>query len=741
MPRKPSLVLVPLLAWLACGDPGAPAGRLEGGALDFASGSWSLGAFEARLQGTSWSDARLALYHRSRPREPVWASLPGQAFVSAARGDETVTETRGSFVVEDEIGERCPDQRVEAIGSEGDELWLSGRLRCAGRELGYTLRAAPDGAHQLRLYVSVDDPSFDRVQLSYQSDAEERFFGFGEQFTWFDLKGRRVPILVTEQGIGRGRQPITWLVDRIAGAGGDWHTSYAPVPHYLTTRNRSLFLENSEISVFDLRRADRVQVEVFSPELRARIVHGDDPLALIREYTAYAGRMRPLPDWVHHGAIIGVQGGTERVRELLRELEARETPIAAFWLQDWVGQRTTSFGKQLWWNWVLDRERYPEWEALLADLAARDIRVMLYVNPFLVEREDAAPGTRNLRREAEARDLLVRTPAGGIHETRITSFSAALVDLSKEEARDWMVDVIQQQLLGVGASGWMADFGEALPWNGVLAGDVAAPAYHNRYPEVWAEVNRRAIDEAGRGDDVVFFTRSGFTRSPRHSTLFWLGDQLVSWDAHDGIKSAVTGILSGGISGFAFNHSDIGGYTTLDRPLVGFTRSRELLQRWSELAAFGTVFRTHEGNDPDANHQIDSDPETLDHFSRMAKIHAAWSFYRDALVREAAATGAPVLRHPYLHYPDDPTVRTLRYEQFMLGRELMVAPVLDPGHREVEIYLPAGLWVNVWNGKVRGDQEHGTWRQVAAPPGRPVVFHRAEWREGERLRNALAAVR
>jgi alpha-glucosidase len=287
----------------------------------------------------------------------------------------------------------------------------------------------------------------------------------------------------------------------------------------------------------------------------------------------------------------------------------------------------------------------------------------------------------------------------------------------------------------------MADFGEALPWDGVLAGDVAAPAFHNRYPEVWAEVNRRAIEEAGRGDDVVFFTRSGFTRSPRHSTLFWLGDQLVSWDAHDGIKSAVTGALSGGISGFAFNHSDIGGYTTLDRPLVGFTRSRELLLRWSELAAFGSVFRTHEGNDPEANHQIDSDPETLDHFVRMAKVHAAWSFYRDALVRDASSSGAPVMRHPYLHYPQDPTVRGLRYEQFMLGRELMVAPVLDPGRSQVEIYLPAGLWVNAWSGAVRGDPDDGTWRQVPAPLGRPAVFHRAGWREGERLRAALAAIR
>jgi alpha-glucosidase len=314
MQRRPALLL-PLLAWLACGGAAAPVGRLDGGALPFAPGRWPLGAFEARLLGADWSDARLAFHHRSRPRDPLWASLPGRAFVSAARADESVTEERGSFSFEDEIHERCSDQRIESVGLESGALVVSGRLRCARRELEYALTASPVGDHQLQLRARVADPAFDRVQLTYQSDADEGFYGFGEQFSHFDLKGRRVPILVTEQGIGRGRQPITWLVDLVAGAGGDWHTSYAPVPHYITTRGRSLFLENGELSVFDLREADRVRVEVLASELRARIVHGDDPLALIREYTAYAGRMRPLPDWVHHGAVIGLQGGTARVRD------------------------------------------------------------------------------------------------------------------------------------------------------------------------------------------------------------------------------------------------------------------------------------------------------------------------------------------------------------------------------------------------------------------------------------------
>lgn len=68
-------------------------------------------------------------------------------------------------------------------------------------------------------------------------------------------------------------------------------------------------------------------------------------------------------------------------------------------------------------------------------------------------------------------------------------------------------------------------------------GDPAA--WHNRYPEEWARVAREAIEETGRADDIVFFDRSGFTRSPGYATLFWLGDQLRGWDEYSGIKTAV----------------------------------------------------------------------------------------------------------------------------------------------------------------------------------------------------------
>ena len=210
-------------------------------------------------------------------------------------------------------------------------------------------------------------------------------------------------------------------------------------------------------------------------------------------------------------------------------------------------------------------------------------------------------------------------------------------------------------------------------------------------------------------------------------------DHEVSWDKHDGIKSAVTGLLSSGLSGYAFEHSDIGGYTAIDNFLLKYHRSKELLMRWIELSAFTVVFRTHEGNRPGVNHQIYSDQETLRHFDRLAKVYAAWKPYRTKLVEEAAETGLPVVRHPFVHYPDDPEVLGLEY-QFMVGEELMVAPVLDPGEGAVEVYLPAGKWVHLWSGRKYGSPDKGVYETVPAPIGEPAVFYEESSDVGRWLR-------
>jgi sulfoquinovosidase len=686
----------------------------------------------------SWNDGIFAISRRDNPTRLLFSNQAGKSFVGAAMGIEKVEEARGSFFVSDTITRKYPDQTIEKIQTSArDGFAIEGKLagKGTGSSTGYSLRFIPVDDNSLEFSLSFTEVTINRSYLTLKSHSEERLYGFGVQFTYIDMKGRYLPVLISEQGLGRGRQPLTAIVDLVARSGGTWYTSYAAVPHFFSSDLRSLHLTGSSYCTFDMRDDDRIQISSFSQGMRGMIISAESPKELLERYTGRTGRMRTLPEWVHRGAIIGMQGGTEKVRAVYEKLKKNGTPIAAFWLQDWVGQRLTSFGKQLWWNWQLDKQRYPGWPVLHPDFTVRDIRVLGYINPFLVDTGMNQKFGRNLYAESIARGYVVKTREGEPCFIPITDFSAVMLDLTNPEAVKWIKEIIRTELAQTGMRGWMADFGEALPWDAVLYSGEKASEVHNRYPELWARINREVIDSLPGSRDYLFFMRAGYTKSPAWSTLFWLGDQMVTWDEYDGLKSAVTGLLSSGFSGFSLQHSDIGGYTALRSPVLSYFREKELLLRWIELNAFSTVFRTHEGNRPDDNFQFYSDDEALAHFSRFAKIYEAWGFYRKELVNEASRTGMPVVRHLYFEYPADKNVSELRYECFMIGSEFLMAPVTDKGATKVRAYLPAGSWRHLWSGKLYSSK--GAWQTFDAPIGKPAVFYKDGSQAGERFRQNL----
>ncbi len=139
------------------------------------------------------------------------------------------------------------------------------------------------------------------------------------------------------------------------------------------------------------------------------------------------------------------------------------------------------------------------------------------------------------------------------------------------------------------------------------------------------------------------------------------------------------------------------------------------------MAAFTPMMRTHEGNRPTENLQIDQSGEVLAHFARFTRIWCHLAPYLRALSHEAATRGLPVQRPLFLHYEDDAKTYAIQ-DQYLYGADLLVAPVHAAGAVAWPVYLPAGaVWVHVWTGAAHAG---GQRIAVAAPIGQPPVFFR-----------------
>lgn len=216
---------------------------------------------------------KIARIHASHKENlPIWSTVKDYPFLRL--GDATMSRPpilNGNYQLDETTKYLSDSITVDTIFKEeaDHKVVIYGQLLAADMELiaHYTMTFQVTNLASQQIQFDVDiRPTDDcttsiqnaRTFLTYATESDENFYGFGESFSFFNLKGRRVPVLVSEQGVGRGEQPITdYLNANVAqGVGGDWYTTYAPKPIYITNHNRTVFLNNSEVSFFDLTATD-----------------------------------------------------------------------------------------------------------------------------------------------------------------------------------------------------------------------------------------------------------------------------------------------------------------------------------------------------------------------------------------------------------------------------------------------------------------------------------------------------
>lgn len=545
------------------------------------------------------------------------------------------------------------------------------------------------------------------LTFHFKKEPKEHFFGAGTQYSHLRLNDQNIEFLSQEQGNGRGKQPLTFFQDLIQkGLSGHSTTTYASSPIIISHKLYSIILDTSFYATADFSKENRFDVTIYSKKASFKFFRANSWSKLFKETTRITGRMRPLPKWIQQGAILGLMGGESSVKEKIKRIENFGTKIVGIWHQDWVGTRDTFLGTRLKWDWQKDHQLYNSLDFKYPSLG--------YFNPYLT----SIPKTKNRIPqflEAKEKNFLLKVNGEYIKSNQ-GGFEAYLVDLYNPEAFLWLKEKMKMVITKYNFKGWMADFSENAPMTNL-------GKKHHQYIELWIKLNHEIVEELDP-ENLTFFNRASHLKVPGFSTLYWLGDQTSTWDRYDGLHSSLIGLLTSGLSGKVFNHSDIGGYVSLNIPFFNIKRESELLQRWMELNAFTNIFRTHPGLNPKLATQVYSNEKTLKSFSKWTNIFSELYEYKKSYINLASDFGFPIVRPLFLNYPHDSKTYTID-DQFFLGDQLLIAPVLKKDLKKRRVYLPKGYWTHLWTNRVYISK--GKYVEVNCPLGQPPVFHTPEF--------------
>ncbi len=637
-------------------------------------------------------------------------------------GENNFTMSRGSFKYRQKLQWR---QKCEVISMNQ----MDGGVEILVHEKKYNtqfkLTILDNSTRQDLIMERVDnsDTEVNRFWITFPTSATEHIYGCGENYSEFDLKGQNVRIWVAEhQNVARISKKL--IKEKLFGKkpkkklSFDKYESYYVQPTFVSSDKYFVHVDMNQYGEFDFLKPD--SITIYTQELPKLTMETADTFPeLSKKLSNLLGHQRKLPDWIYDGAIIAMQDwikdgdkvkegfdGCGNIDRKLAELEDAGAKVAGVWCQDWCGCRCTGFGYQVMWNWNYSKEQYPNLPEKIKEWKSKGVRFLGYINPFIALEKD-------IYQEAKANGYCVKDKDGNDYLVTITTFPAAMVDFTNPDAYEWYKNLIKENMIGIGMGGWMADFGEYLPVDAVLH-DGDPKELHNKWPAIWAKMNREAIQECQAENEVFFFTRAGYTGTVNDSTMMWTGDQHVDWSVDDGLPSVIPATLSLAMSGYGISHSDVGGYTTV----MHMRRSKELLMRWEEMNVFSPLFRFHEGNQPGNNVQFDYDSELLNHTAACSRMHEKLGDYLRSLVTETEKNGTPVMRPVFYHY-DEPWAYKDSSE-YLLGDDILVAPILEEGRRSRQVTLPNDVWIHLFTGD---EYKMGTF-SVDAKVGEPPVFIR-----------------
>jgi alpha-glucosidase len=336
---------------------------------------------------------------------------------------------------------------------------------------------------------------------------------------------------------------------------------------------------------------------------------------------------------------------------------------------------------------------FPQLASMTRKLRRQGIRIVAITDPAVKDDPDFPVFQRGMEREAFVREADGKTDYQGEVWPGIARFP----DFLKPEVRTWWGEE-QRSLLDQGVAGIWNDMNEpanfarpdkTLPPDALHrteSGPQPHAAVHNLYGQAMAQASREGLLSHRPDERPFVVTRAGYAGIQRHA-IVWTGDTSSHWDH---LRDAVPMLLNLSLSGVPFCGGDVGGFLGNATP--------ELFVRWLQFAAFTPFFRNHSNLGTRDQEPWAFGPEVESIARETLRLRYQFLPLLYCLSQRAASEGEPLIRPLLYHYTNDP-VAVACNSQFLLGRDLLIAPVLEPGCPARSVYLPNDVWFDFGTGE------------------------------------------
>ena len=523
---------------------------------------------------------------------------------------------------------------------------------------------------------------------------DEHFYGLGEKAARLDKRrGFFVNWNSDTPGYTEGRDPI-----------------YQTIPFYIGLQNSAaygIFFDNSYRSYFEFGRwsQERIWFGAEGGELNYYFFYGPSIKKILSRYADLTGHMPMTPLWS-----LGVQQcrysyyPESVVEEVVRQYRERDLPLDVIYLDIHYmnGYRVFTF----------DPSRFPNPQGLIERLGKQGVKTVVIVDPGVkyqlpgssvqpinVAKPELAPQDRRyyVFDQGTEGNYFQRRRNGQLFIPRVWPGDSVFVDFTLPDARRWWGDLHRAYTDNGIAGIWNdmnepADFIDQTGKNqiDVVSYDEGEKSTHAKNRNVFALLMARATYEGlarlqpERRPFVV--TRAAYAGIQRYSTM-WTGDSNSTWDA---LALNVPMFTTLGLSGEPFVGSDVGGF-------IGRANG-ELLVRSYQIGFLAPFFRNHHAIDG-----YDQEPWRFgkyyeDIIRKYLKLRYQLLPFLYTTLEAAHRPGVPLFRPLMLDYQDDSNTYNLD-DQFMIGDDLLVAPIVKPDLTSRLVYLPKGIWYDFWTNK------------------------------------------